>query len=589
MQQVQQPSTGTPGATRPGLFQNGNISALDVLEAAPDALVLVHQDGDIVLVNQPAERLFGYRRDELLGRPVQILVPWSYRAAHALQLARYRTAWRRRALRVGPELFGLRKDGTEFPVEVSLSPLASPKGLLFILAIRDISARKRAEAERRHLIRERALYGAISRLARHDPLTGLANRTLLHDRLSGALASADRHGDKLGVAFLDLDRFKHVNDSLGHGAGDCLLQSVGARLMASVRKTDTVCRLGGDEFVIVLSDVKRRDDLEKAAAKIAAAIGAPHRAGGHELHVTASIGIAMYPDDGADAETLLRNADIAMYHAKDHGRNHVRFFAPEMNELIIERRALEGGLRAALDHGEFVLHYQPKVDLRTGRMIGAEALIRWHHPERGLVTPHSFIPVAEDSGLIVPIGQWVQREACRQAVAWQTAGLRPVPIAVNISALEFRGQGFFDRVRRILAETGLDPRLLELELTESVLMESVGTTAAMLWELKGMGLRLAVDDFGTGYSSLSYLMHFPIDALKVDQSFVHEIAAAGDTSPIITAVIAMGRSLKQRVVAEGVETEAQLAFLRSQQCEEGQGFHFSRPLPPDQFAALLVA
>ena len=589
MQQEREPSTGTPGAARPGLFQNGTISALDVLEAAPDALILVHQDGDVVLVNQPAERLFGYRRDELLGKPVQILVPWSYRIAHALQLARYRTEWRRRALRVGPELFGLRKDGTEFPAEVSLSPLPSPKGLLFILAIRDISARKRAEAERAHVSRERALYGAISRLARHDPLTGLANRALLHDRLSGALASADRHGDKLGVAFLDLDRFKHVNDSLGHGAGDCLLQSVGARLMASVRKTDTVCRLGGDEFVIVLSDVKRRDDLEKAAAKIAAAIGAPHRAGGHELQVTASIGIAVYPDDGQDAETLIRNADIAMYYAKDHGRNHVRFFTPEMNALIIERRALEDGLRAALDRGEFVLHYQPKVDLRTGRMIGAEALIRWHHPERGLVTPHSFIPVAEESGLIVPIGQWVQGEACRQAVAWQAAGLRPVPIAVNISALEFRGQGFFDRVRRILGETGLDPRLLELELTESVLMESVASTAEMLWELKAMGLRLAVDDFGTGYSSLSYLMHFPIDALKVDQSFVHEITAEGDTSPIITAVIAMGRSLRQRVIAEGVETWAQLAFLRAQHCEEGQGFHFSRPLPPDQFAALLAA
>jgi len=260
-----------------------------------------------------------------------------------------------------------------------------------------------------------------------------------------------------------------------------------------------------------------------------------------------------------------------------------------MNALLLERRALEGGLRGALERQEFVLHYQPKVELRTGRMIGAEALIRWRHPERGLVAPHTFIPVAEECGLIVPIGQWVQREACRQAVAWRAAGLRPVPIAVNISALEFRGKGFFEGVRRVLTETGLDPSLLELELTESVLMESVASTAEILWELKAMGLRLAVDDFGTGYSSLSYLMHFPIDALKVDQSFVHEIAAEGDTSPIITAVIAMGRSLKHRVIAEGVETEAQLAFLRAQQCEEGQGFHFSRPLPAEQFAARLAA
>jgi EAL domain-containing protein (putative c-di-GMP-specific phosphodiesterase class I) len=278
-----------------------------------------------------------------------------------------------------------------------------------------------------------------------------------------------------------------------------------------------------------------------------------------------------------------------MYYAKDHGRHNCKFFTPEMNAQIIERQALEGGLRRALDRREFLLHYQPKVNLRTGQMIGAEALIRWRHPERGVVAPQSFIPIAEETGLIVPIGQWVLREACRQAREWQAAGLRPVPVAVNISALEFRSKAFFDGVRGTLEETGLDPRFLELELTESVLMESVASTAEMLWELKAMGLRLAVDDFGTGYSSLSYLMHFPIDALKVDQSFVHEITAEGDTSPIITAVIAMGRSLKQRVIAEGVETGQQLAFLRAQHCEEGQGFHFSRPLPADRFAALLAA
>ena len=581
----------SPGVRNGGrsLFHDGGISALDVLEAAPDPLVLVHEDGDIVLVNEPAEQLFGYRRDELIGKPVQILVPWSYRAAPVRHLAMFSTQLRRRALRAGPELFGLRKDGTEFPVEISLSPLASPRGMLVIFAVRDISALKRAEAERRHLVRERALYAEISRLARQDVLTGLANRRLLHDRLSGAIASASRHGDRLGVVFLDLDRFKHVNDSLGHGAGDCLLQSMAARLKASVRRTDTVSRQGGDEFVILLTDVRQREDLEKAVAKIAAAVTAPHRVTGHELHVTASLGIAVYPDDGEDVETLIRHADIAMYHAKDHGRDNWKFFTPEMNALIVERRALEGGLRAALDRHEFVLHYQPKVELRTGRTIGAEALIRWRHPEHGLVPPQSFIPIAEESGLIVPIGQWVLREACRQARAWQEAGLRPMPVAVNISALEFRSKGFFDGVRRVLAETGLEPSLLELELTESVLMESVPSNAAMLWELRGLGLRIAVDDFGTGYSSLSYLMHFPIDALKVDQSFVHEITAEGDTSPIITAVIAMGRSLKQRVIAEGVETPAQLAFLRAERCEEGQGFHFSRPLPAEQFAPLLAA
>jgi predicted signal transduction protein with EAL and GGDEF domain len=364
---------------------------------------------------------------------------------------------------------------------------------------------------------------------------------------------------------------------------------VAGRLTASVRRSDTVSRQGGDEFVILLANIRQRDDLAKAASKIMAAISVPHFVGTHELHVTASMGIAVYPDDGEDEETLIRNADTAMYHAKDHGRDGFQFFSKEMNAVIVERRALEGSLRRALDRSEFVLHYQPKIELATGRMVGAEALIRWRHPERGIMGPHSFVPIAEENGLIVPIGQWVLREACRQAREWQSAGLVPVPVAVNISGLEFRAKGFFERVRRTLEETGLDPRLLELELTESVLMESLASTAGMLWELKAMGLRLAVDDFGTGYSSLSYLMHFPIDALKVDRSFVQEITAKADKSPIITAVIAMGKSLKQRVIAEGIETREQLAFLRAERCEDGQGFHFSHPLPADRFAALLAA
>jgi EAL domain-containing protein (putative c-di-GMP-specific phosphodiesterase class I) len=310
---------------------------------------------------------------------------------------------------------------------------------------------------------------------------------------------------------------------------------------------------------------------------------------GHELHVTASLGIAAYPDDGADGEALTRRADMAMYHAKDHGRNRFEFFTPAMDALVVERAAIEASLRRAVAQGEFTLHYQPKVHLETGALSGAEALIRWRHPKRGLVAPDSFIPVAEETGLIVPIGRWVLGEACRQARAWQDAGLRPVPVAVNISALEFGSPGFVDGVRRVLDDTRFDPRLLEMELTESVLMENASATGDMLRELKAMGVRLALDDFGTGYSSLSYLMKLPIDALKVDRVFVREIAEEGDTSPIITAVIAMGKSLHQRVTAEGVETERQLAFLRSQHCEEGQGFHFSRPLPAERFAALLAA
>ena len=564
------------------------ISARDVLEAAPDALVVVNDAGVIVQLNAPTEQLFGYERGELLGRPIETLVPLRYRAAHGVQRAAYHQDLRRRPMGASPELFGLRKDGTEFPVEISLSPLATKGGPLVIAAIRDISARKRDEAERHHLLRERLLSAEISRLARKDALTGLPNRTLLHDRLSGAIRSAHRHGHELAVLFLDVDRFKDVNDSLGHAVGDRLLESVATRLTACVSDTDTVSRQGGDEFVILLSEVRDRADVRGAAAKIIAAVTSPHRVGTRQLHVTASIGIAIYPGDGGDSETLIKNADIAMYYAKDHGRDNFQFFTEDMNARIVERHALEGSLRRALDRREFVLYYQPQIDLETGVMTGAEALLRWRRPDRGLMPPGMFVPVAEDSGLIVPIGQWVLGEACRQAREWQDAGLEPVPVAVNICAIEFRSNGFLDGVRRILADTGLDPRLLELELTESVLMESVGASAGVLRELKAMGLRLAVDDFGTGYSSLSYLPQFPIDALKVDQSFVREISSEGEGSPIITAVISMGRSLNHRVIAEGVETQAQLAFLQAQHCEEGQGFHFSRPLDADRFAALLA-
>ncbi len=574
-----------PGIT--GLVQDDDgVSARDVLEAAPDALVVVDEAGSIVRVNAAAEQLFGYGAGELAGKPVETLVPEAYRASHVHKRLSYNHEMRRRPMGAGPELYGLRRDGGEFPVEISLSPLATTRGTLVIAAIRDISARKQAEAERNHLIRERALYAEISRLARQDALTGLPNRMLLLDRVAAAIASAQRRQHKLAVIFIDLDRFKHVNDSLGHGVGDRLLRSVASRLTGAVRGSDTVSRQGGDEFAILLPEVQHREEVAVAAGKIVSAFTQPYRVGEHELFVTASLGIAVHDEDGADADALIKNADVAMYHAKDRGRDNYQFFTPEMNARIVERQALEGNLRRALERREFLLCYQPKVDLETGRMIGAEALIRWQHPMRGLLLPQRFVPVAEDSGLIVPIGQWVLHEACRQAREWQAAGLDAVPIAVNISALEFRSKGFLERVRHTLDDTGLDPRFLELELTESVLMESVDSTADVLRELKGMGLRLAVDDFGTGYSSLSYLMQFPIDALKVDQSFVREIAPE-DGSPIIAAVISMGKSLKQRVIAEGVETPAQAAFLRAQHCEEAQGYHFSRPLMADRFAALL--
>jgi diguanylate cyclase (GGDEF)-like protein len=427
----------------------------------------------------------------------------------------------------------------------------------------------------------------MSYLAQHDSVTDLPNRTLLKDRLTQAIASACRHQQELAVLFLDLDRFKYINDSLGHAIGDRVLQSVAQRLRACVRASDTVSRQGGDEFVILLSQLTHAQDAAVSANKILVALAMPHRIDQHELHLTASIGIVTYPDDGTDAETLMKHADFAMYHAKDAGRNNYQFFELDMTERAGERQSLENGLHHALERREFELYYQPKMNLATGAVIGVEALIRWRHPERGLVSPAQFIPIAEECGFIVPIGRWALREACRQGRAWQDAGLAPVRIAVNISAVELRARDFVAGVRTILTETGLDPRCLELELTETFLMQDSKSTVAVLQALKAMGLHLALDDFGTGYSSLSYLKRFPIDTLKIDQSFVRDVTTDADDASIVSAVISMGKSLHMQVVAEGVETRAQLEFLRELSCPEGQGYYFSPPVVAAKFAQLM--
>ncbi|HAN55053.1 MAG TPA: diguanylate cyclase, partial [Betaproteobacteria bacterium] len=427
-------------------------------------------------------------------------------------------------------------------------------------------------------------------LAQHDALTDLPNRILLNDRLAQAMALAHRHGKQLAVMFLDLDRFKHINDSLGHAVGDQLLQSVAKRLTAGVRSSDTVCRQGGDEFVILLADVEHAEDAALSAQKILAALTAPHRIDQLELHVTVSIGISIYPNDGQDVDTLIKSADTAMYHAKESGRNNFQFFEPNMNALAVERHAIESGLRRALERQEFVLYYQPKIDLHSGMIVGVEALIRWQHPQRGLILPEQFVWIAEDCGLIIPIGIWVLGEACRQAQSWQDAGLPPMAVAVNISAIQFRHRDFLQHLTRILKDTGLAPHCLELELTESVLMHDASTTLAVLNGIKALGVRLAIDDFGTGYSSLSYLKHFQIDTLKIDQSFMRDIThASADTADaaIITAVVSMGKSLNQRVIAEGVETREQLAFLQAHGCGEAQGYFFSRPVTAEALLTLL--
>jgi diguanylate cyclase (GGDEF)-like protein len=423
--------------------------------------------------------------------------------------------------------------------------------------------------------------------AEHDFLTGLPNRMLFNDRLSQAITLAPRHNKKVGVLFLDLDGFKHINDSLGHPIGDKLLQSIAKCLVNCVRSSDTVSRQGGDEFVVLLSEMEQSEDAAISALRMLQAVAEPHSIDHHDLHVTTSIGVSVYPDDGKDAETLIKNADTAMYQAKENGRQSYQFFKPAMNVRAVERQSIEENLRRALERQEFLLHYQPKINLRTGEITGAEALIRWTHPTRGPVSPAQFIPIAEDCGLILPIGQWVLREACKQARAWVDAGLPLATMAVNISSMEFRDDSFLESVFTTLKETGLDPKSLELELTESVLMKRAESAASVLKTLRASGVQIAVDDFGTGYSSLSYLRKFPIDALKIDQSFVRQITTARDDTTIVTAVISMGRSLNLRVVAEGVETQEELEFLREHQCDEAQGYYFSRPVLPQHFAKLL--
>ena len=547
------------------------------LNSIGDAVLSTDIRGNVTYLNPVAERMTGWRREDAVGRPLADVLQIIDAATHeparnpmeqAVQL--------NRTVNLTLNCLLIGRDGSETAIEDSASPIHDRSGHVIgaVIVFHDVSVARAQALQATHL-------------AQHDFLTGLPNRMLLNDRLTQAIGMARRHGHRLAVLFLDLDQFKHVNDSLGHLVGDELLHSVARRLVACVRSSDTVSRQGGDEFVIVLSQIHQADDAAASAQKIIAALAAPHELAHHQLHVSATIGITVYPDDGADAQTLIKCADVAMYHAKASGRNCHEFFQPDMNARAVERQSIEAGLHRALARGEFVLHYQPKIDLDTGAMTGVEALIRWVHPGRGLLFPKDFVPIAEDCGLVVPIGQWVLGEACRQARAWIDEGRRPMAVAVNISGAEFRNPHFLEYLRRVLKDSRLDARYLELELTESALLQHAESTTLSLKALKDMGVLVAVDDFGTGYSSLSYLRRFPIDVLKVDQSFVHEISADPVGTSIVCAVISMGRSLGHRVIAEGVETKEQFAFLQAQGCGEGQGYYFSRPLAAEPFARLM--
>ncbi|MHB8525208.1 MAG: putative bifunctional diguanylate cyclase/phosphodiesterase [Candidatus Acidiferrales bacterium] len=557
-----------------------NESAHVTLDLIGEAVLRTDIRGNVTYLNRVAEKMTGWSREEALGRPVADVLRiidggsgGAVRNAVEIVIQEDKTA---SVTANCTNCILVRRDGFEFGIENRVTPIHGRDGTVTgaVVAFHDVS-----EARARSL--------EMSHLAQHDFLTDLPNRMLFNDRLTQAISLAVRQGRQLALMFVDLDHFKKINDSLGHGVGDKLLQSIAGRLVACVRRTDTVSRLGGDEFVILLSQVEHAEDAAFSARKILRALAAPHMIDNRSLDINVSIGVSTYPADGPDAESLMNKADTAMYEAKQLGRNNYQFFRRDMHARLADRQLLEGDLRYALGRKEFLLHYQPKCNLQTGQITGMEALIRWIHPQRGIVYPAQFISIAEDCGLILPIGRWVLLEACKQARAWSDSGLGVVPVAVNVSAAEFSDKDFLSGVRAVLIATGVEPPNLELELTESVLMQEAESTVAALSKLKTMGVQLAIDDFGTGYSSFAYLRRFPVDALKLHQSFVQEITADPGDATIVSAMINIGKSLKQRVIAEGVETRAQLNFLQRHECGEGQGYYFSHPVAPEQAGKLL--
>lgn len=540
------------------------------VEQSANAVLITDRDGIIEYVNPWFTKITGYSAEEIVGKTPSIL---KSRETHP---ETHRRLWD--TLLSGKEWHGelhnTKKNGELYWCLESISPLKNEAGEVthFVAITEDISIHKQTEQTIRHL-------------AYHDALTGLPNRRLFRDRLNQAVAAGQRNKNAFALLLLDLDHFKTVNDTLGHDAGDELLTIVGERLNGSVRQGDTLARMGGDEFALLAIDITHPEHAAHLAEKLLEILRMPIFVHGRELFVSSSIGITLYPDDAEDVDALIKNADIALYRAKDIGRDNLQFFTQDMNAAILHRLNMESNMRCAIERAEFILHYQPQVDLLSGQIHCVEALIRWRHPELGMVSPAEFIPLAEETGMIVAIGDWVLRTACAQARAWELAGM-PMRIAVNLSARQFRQGDLANQIENILRETDLDPRFLEVEMTEGILMEDTEQTSATLDTLHRMGLQVSIDDFGTGYSSLSYLKRLPIDILKIDQSFVRDIHIDPDDRTIVTAIIALAHSLHLKVVAEGVETVEQLDFLRGQSCDTMQGYLFSKPVPPDEVLAL---
>jgi diguanylate cyclase (GGDEF)-like protein/PAS domain S-box-containing protein len=688
-----------------------------VVEAAPNAMLMINSRGEIVLVNSQVERLFGYSRQELLNQPIEALIPPRFRQHHAHYRSNFFGKPDTRAMGAGRDLYGLRKDGTEVPIEIGLNPLHTDDGQFVLASVIDITERLNAEkllrtaqadilrqsildslpfsiiatstdgiilavnpaAERllgycrQDLVGQSALLihraeelqkraaelsqqtgmgippnfqvivasgsqdagderewsylrkdgsvlpvnvaitamrdeggrlcgflnvayditqrkqaeAFIRHMAHHDSLTGLPNRTLLLDRLQMAIRQAQRSGHRVGVFMMDLDHFKRVNDLLGHPVGDQLLLNISRRLLACVREADTVARLGGDEFVVVLTEARGRNQLLPVVNEIMRKIAAPMQIEGHELLVTPSVGGCMFPSDGANATVLLKNADTAMYHAKASGRSNFQWFSNAMLQQTEEKLAMGSALRRAIENCELSIHYQPEVSLRDGRVTGMEALARWTHARQGVVAPDRFIPIAEETGLILQLGEWMLRTACRECAAIKRGLGRDIMLAVNVSPRQLQQKDWPQIVRRALDDSGLPPTSLEIEITESLLVQNPEEAAEMLRALRRLGVTVVVDDFGTGYSSLSYLTRFPIDKIKIDRSFVRDLITDAADAAIINAIIAMAHSLNIRVVAEGVENLEQLRYLQERRCDQAQGFHYSQAVPAEAFSGLL--
>ncbi|BBH20122.1 hypothetical protein Back11_14670 [Paenibacillus baekrokdamisoli] len=543
-----------------------------VIESANDAIILADSMGTIISWNRGAQLIFGFQEKEVLGDKLQVIIPERYREAHQKGMERYISTGNPHVIGKTIELQGLRKDGSEFPIELSIAAWVEEGNTYFSSIIRDITERKKAQEK-------------INQMVYLDPLTGLPNRHLLNDRLTQALDQANENKQIIGIMFIDLDRFKYINDTLGHAMGDRLLIEVAKRIQAIVGKGDTVSRQGGDEFIVLLPNTTS-DEITKKAHKIVDLFSKSVVISEHEMFVTPSIGISLYPSDGSDSENLIKNADTAMYRVKEQGKNSFQFYTPDMNEMVSKKMKLEIGLRKGLERGEFHVFYQPQVDIISGNVIGLEALIRWQHPEWGVISPAEFIPLAEETGLIIPIGEWVLYEACRQSKTWQNEGYPPLRMAVNISSRQFQQSNLLEVISKTLKETGLDPQYLELELTESIIQDSKYAISTMQ-QLKTMGIHLSIDDFGTGYSSLSYLKLFPIDTLKIDRSFTSNIFVDSKDAALVHTIINMAHNLDLKVIAEGVESQEQLHFLEQRQCNQAQGYLFSRPISTDEMSVFL--